>query len=108
ERRLELGARDAARARHSATDRGHAAPGAAERASADRVARPLPGNGGAYRIRDVVVGSAAAHHGPEIELVQCEEAGAELPVGSEPGPGAGRAERLGHARDRRDRGARTA
>ena len=56
----------------------------------------------AMRSSSVVVAAAAAQDRPQVELVEREQAGAELALGGDPDPVALLAERLGDAGDHAD------
>src|SRR5262245_44978191 len=88
--------------RSLAADLAHRSVGADEIDPPDVVAGPLHTHGPGELVGELVVGAAAAHDRPEVELVEGEEAGAELAVGGDPHAVAALAERRRDARDHAD------
>src|SRR5215218_6511677 len=88
--------------RTSAADLAHRAGGADEVDLADAVAGPLGPDRRPHELGEVVIGSPGAEYGAEVELLQREQACAELAFGRHPHTVAVVAERLGDARDHAD------
>src|SRR5919109_4698472 len=51
---------------------------------ADAMTGPLRADGRLDELREVVVGPAGADHGADVELLECEQARAELALGGDP------------------------
>src|SRR4029450_9605510 len=85
-----------------AADLAHRPVGAHEVDTADVVARPLQTDRPRDLAREVVVGAAIPQDRPQVELVEGEEAGADLAAGGDAHAVAALAERRGDARDHAD------
>ena len=81
----------------SAADLAHRPMGPNEVHLADLVAGPFGADAAFDLGGDVFVGCTRAQQGPQIKLVDCEQAVAQLAFGSQPNPVAVAAERLGDA-----------
>src|SRR2546423_7098362 len=88
--------------RCSAADLGHRSTGADEAWIADSVLQLLVPDCAPHRVREGVVGCARPQHGLEVPLPAREEARPQLPVGGDPDPVAGGAERLRDGVDEAD------
>src|SRR5207302_7921197 len=102
ERPILLAHRTARPRKLSAADLRHRARGADESALVDPMLELLVGDRLADRRRQLRVGGSVAERGLEIPFPGREEAGAELAVGGDADPVAGRAERLRDGVDEAD------